>query len=129
MGAEDVTQRLLRTSTVRKTVALIPSAISYSPFSLGRVKLYSLPGPNILKDTGQQRDLLQQDSSEAGLLSPLHSGDITFHSLLVRLPSLTCWEALLLNCSKRSTSTLNWLLLEGLRKTPCHTLSKSLDHT
>lgn len=43
--------RALRTSTVRNTVALIPSAISYSPFSLGRVKLYSLPGPNILKDT------------------------------------------------------------------------------
>lgn len=43
--------RSLRTSTVRNTVALIPSAISYSPFSLGRVKLYSLPGPNILKDT------------------------------------------------------------------------------
>lgn len=44
-------KRSLRTSTVLNTVALIPSAISYSPFSLGRVKLYSLPGPNILKDT------------------------------------------------------------------------------
>lgn len=31
-----------------KTVELIPSATSYSPFSLGRVKLCSLPDPNIL---------------------------------------------------------------------------------
>lgn len=58
-GQEEVTKRLLHTSTVRNTVALIPSAISYSPFSLGRVKLYSLPGPNILKDTRQQCYLLQ----------------------------------------------------------------------
>lgn len=36
------------TSTVRNTAELIPSAISYSPFSFGLVKLYSLPGPNIL---------------------------------------------------------------------------------
>lgn len=39
----------LLTSTVRNTAELIPSAISYSPFSFGLVKLYSLPGPNILK--------------------------------------------------------------------------------
>ena len=32
-----------------KTVELMPSATSYSPFSLGRVKLCSLPDPNILK--------------------------------------------------------------------------------
>lgn len=53
-GEDDATRRVLHTSTVRNTVALIPSAISYSPFSLGRVKLYSLPGPNILKDIRQQ---------------------------------------------------------------------------
>lgn len=34
-----------------KIVELIPSATSNSPFSLGRVKLLSLPDPNILKRT------------------------------------------------------------------------------
>lgn len=34
-----------------KIVELIPSATSNSPFSLGRVKLLSLPDPNILKIT------------------------------------------------------------------------------
>lgn len=34
-----------------KIVELIPSATSNSPFSLGRVKLFSLPEPNILKIT------------------------------------------------------------------------------
>lgn len=33
-----------------KTVELIPSATSNSPLSLGLVKLYSLPDPNILRE-------------------------------------------------------------------------------
>lgn len=36
------------TRIARNTVEPIPSATSYSPFSLGRVKLCSLPDPNIL---------------------------------------------------------------------------------
>lgn len=36
------------TKIARNTVEPIPSATSYSPFSLGRVKLCSLPDPNIL---------------------------------------------------------------------------------
>ncbi len=36
------------------TVELIPSATSYSPFSLGRVKLCSRPDPNILQDNAHQ---------------------------------------------------------------------------
>lgn len=36
-----------------KTVELIPSATSNSPFSLGRVKLLSRPEPNILKIHGR----------------------------------------------------------------------------
>lgn len=36
------------------TVELIPSATSYSPFSLGRVKLCSRPDPNILQDKAHQ---------------------------------------------------------------------------
>lgn len=36
------------------TVELIPSATSYSPFSLGRVKLCSRPDPNILQDNTHQ---------------------------------------------------------------------------
>lgn len=74
-GEEEGTKRLLHTSTVRNTVALIPSAISYSPFSLGRVKLYSLPGPNILKDTRQQCYHLQSSWV-------LHRGDCPLYTSL-----------------------------------------------
>ena len=59
----------LHTSTVRNTVALIPSAISYSPFSLGLVKLYSLPGPNILKDTSNR--ITSSNRTLRGSFSPL----------------------------------------------------------
>jgi len=37
-----------------KTVELMPSATSNSPFSLGRVKLWSRPEPNILKNRQQK---------------------------------------------------------------------------
>lgn len=43
------TERERLTRIARKTVELMPSATSYSPFSLGLVKLCSLPDPNILK--------------------------------------------------------------------------------
>lgn len=39
----------LLTKMALNTAELIPSATSNSPFSLGRVKLCSLPDPNILK--------------------------------------------------------------------------------
>ena len=42
------TQETALTRIARNTVEPIPSATSYSPFSLGRVKLCSLPDPNIL---------------------------------------------------------------------------------
>lgn len=44
-------QREGLTRIALKTVELMPSATSYSPFSLGLVKLCSLPEPNILKHT------------------------------------------------------------------------------
>lgn len=43
------TERGRLTRIALKTVELMPSATSYSPFSLGLVKLCSLPEPNILK--------------------------------------------------------------------------------
>lgn len=42
------------TRIARKTVELMPSATSYSPLSLGRVKLCSLPDPNILEEQKQK---------------------------------------------------------------------------
>lgn len=77
-GGQRREQPHTHTRTVRNTVALIPSAITYSPFSLGLVKLYSLPGPNILKDTSnnitfssgaQQRQLSSSSPIQHYLLS------------------------------------------------------------
>lgn len=59
---ERITQKVTDTQTpctsfltrmALKTVELIPSATSNSPFSLGRVKLLSRPEPNILKIHGR----------------------------------------------------------------------------
>ena len=62
----------------RNTVELIPSATSYSPFSLGLVKLCSLPEPNIL----------EEDSFKFIIA-------IIFHSLLSRINNYHYWTRVL----------------------------------
>jgi hypothetical protein len=66
------------TKMARNTVELIPSATSYSPFSLGLVKLCSLPEPNILEEAGFEFIVA-----------------IIFHSLLYRTNNYHYWTRFL----------------------------------
>lgn len=58
----------------------------------------------------------------------LYSASLSFQWGLTAISILNLLGSPAVNFSKLLSSTLNWLLFKGLKKTPYHMLSKSLHH-